>query len=118
MFNMDYYELEYNGKMISINDAKSLHWRALKKKVDAIEIEFKKIIRGANPPKYDKFEVEVEYYNRYDVDNISFTVKCMIDQLVREKKLIDDNKKHWERLTITANRELKNNTIIFRIIQR
>jgi hypothetical protein len=37
---------------------------------------------------------------------------------VREKKLIDDNKKHWERLTITANRELKNNTIIFRIIQR
>ena len=104
--------------MISLNDCKSLHWRALKKKVDAIEILFKNIIREVNPPKYEKFEVEVEYYNRYDVDNVSFTVKCMVDQLVREKKLVDDDKRYWERLTITANRELKNNTIIFRIIQR
>jgi len=118
MFNMDYYELEYNGKIISMNDAKALHWRSLKSKVDKLEIIFKNIIREANPPKYDKFEVEVEYWSRHDVDNIVFTVKCMVDQLVREKKLIDDNKKHWERLTITANRELKNNTIIFRIIER
>ena len=115
---MEYYELEYNGKMISLNDCKSLHWRALKKKVDAIEILFKNIIREVNPPKYEKFEVEVEYYNRYDVDNVSFTVKCMVDQLVREKKLVDDDKRYWERLTITANRELKNNTIIFKIIKR
>ena len=114
---MNYYELGYTGKMFSLNDCKSLHWRALKKKVDKLEIEFKKIIREANTPRYEKFEVEVEYYNRYDVDNIAFTIKCMIDCLVREKKLIDDDKRYWEKLTITANRKLKNNTIIFRIIE-
>ena len=110
---MTEYKLEYNGSIISINSAKSLSWRALKTKVNKLEILLKNIIRKANPPKFFKFEVEVEYWSKHDVDNIAFTVKCMIDQLVRENKLIDDNKEYWRKLTITANEELKNNTIIF-----
>lgn len=110
---MQEYRLEFKGAIISMNSAKSLSWRALKTKTDKLTVEFKNMVRKADPPKFFNYEIEVEYWNRFDCDNIAFTVKCLVDILVRENKFIDDNKNYWRKLTITANPELKNNTIIF-----
>ena len=112
---MKQYELLYEGKIISTNQAKSLYWRALKQKVNKLEKEFISIINSVDPPKLDKFVVEVEYWSRHDTDNIVFTVKVMIDQLVRAGKLKDDNKRYWRSLKITAVEGMKNNTILFKI---
>jgi len=111
------YKLNYKGKLISTNSAKSLHWRALRSKVLKLEVEFLSIILKSNLPKFNKFEVDVQYWNRFDCDNVVFSVKVMIDQLNRQGKFIDDDKRYWKKLTITANEELENNTIIFKIIE-
>ena len=112
---MKEYQLFYSGKIISNNQAKSLSWRALKNLVDKLKAKFVDIILEANPPKFNQFEVEVEFWSLHDTDNVVFTVKIMIDQLVRAGKLPDDNKNFFRKLTVIAKKGMKNNTILFKI---
>lgn len=110
------YIFEYNGPILSTNEVKSKHWKTLKKKVDALKLVFKKMILDSNLPDLDQIEVQVEYWSRHDVDNVTSSVKFFVDQLVKNKKLPEDNKKHWRKLTIEVNKKLKINTLKIKII--
>ena len=112
---MSEYELFYEGKLISTNQAKAFHWRKLKKLVDALKARFTEVINEVNPPKFKQFEIEVEFWSRFDCDNTVFSIKIMVDALVNSGYLIDDNKNHWRKLTVTAKKGMKNNTILFKI---
>ena len=112
---MESYELFYEGKLISTNQAKSLHWRKLKKLTDALKIKFTEVINEVNPPKFKQFEIEVEFWNKFDTDNIAFSAKIMIDAIKNNGYFIEDDKRFWRKLTITAVEGMKNNTILFKI---
>lgn len=107
----------YQGKILSNNQMKSLHWRKLKKLVDPLKVEFTKIIRSARLPKMKTIEIIAEYRSRHDCDNVAATLKICTDILVKLGYLPDDNKRHVKSIKIEYCDTLPNNTIDFTIIE-
>lgn len=107
--------IEYNGPVVSSNDAKSLHWRTLKKKVDPIKMELGSLIRKARIKKVECFELTLIANTRHDIDNLGFTIKSFCDQLKINNVIIDDSPKYFPKLTIIADKTIKRGLLIFEI---
>ena len=110
------FEIAYDGKAVSLNQYKSDHWRKLKPKIDSLYFEFALKIKAAKIPKLKWFELHIEHNTRLDNDNITGTSKPFVDSLVKLERVKDDNKRHYDYLTIRYNRELQKGRILFRIV--
>lgn len=108
---------EYTGAIVSNNDAKKMHWRTLKKKIDSQKIEFMSIIRNKRKFVFDKFKVLLRYNTRHDPDNLVFTMKTFIDQLKINGRILEDSPKHCRGIAVEPDEQLKKGTLIFEVIQ-
>ena len=91
------------------------HWTKRKKAKDAnldhIVNDFKKYDKFT----CDRFEIDLKYNGRYDCDNTIVAVKFLSDSLVAMGYAPDDNKKHFQKLSIRYDDELKHDTYIARV---
>lgn len=108
-------KIEYKGKVISLNQYKSLHWRSLKQKTDPLKLVFNALITKAAPPPLKWLELRIYHNTRLDLDNISGTIKIFVDCLRHKNIIEEDNKRFWDYLSIQYNPELKKGVLIFEL---
>lgn len=111
------FNIRYQGKILSNNEMKSLHWRKLKKIVDPIKKEMRRIISRSGAYRVNRVMLIIEYNSRHDVDNVTATGKIFMDTFVELGFLPDDKKKHWPRTSTEWFPELPHNTIDFTVIE-
>jgi len=102
-------------KIVSLNQYKSLHWQALKKKLDPLKLEFTNLIKKCNPPRLRWMELRIEHNINFDLDNIAGTIKPFVDCLRAKEIIPEDNKKFWSYLSISYNPEVEKNYLYFTI---
>ena len=109
------FEIKHTGKIVGLNEYKSLHWRKLKKKTDALKFTFNSLLSKTTLPKLKWIELRVYHNTRFDLDNIAGTIKVFVDCLRHKKILLEDDRKYWDFLSVQYNPELKKNTLSFEI---
>lgn len=109
------FRIEYIGDTVGLNDYKSLHWRKLKAKYDPIKAELTNEIQHISPPALAWFEVRVFHRTKLDMDNLVGMVKPFVDSLRALKVVPEDDKKHWDYLSVQHAPQLKNGTIVFEV---
>ena len=83
--------------------------------IDPVKLKMFALVKNAKLPKMGAMHLLVRYNSRLDCDNVSATVKLLVDTLVKCKVLPNDTKKHWPLLTIMYDPALKTNTAVFEI---
>lgn len=113
-----YWILEYNGKILSLNDLyKQGHWaiRAnLKKKYKA---KFLELLIKYNVKKCSEFLIIIFYNTRHDVDNLVGVSKILVDTM---KGIVskDDNKSYYKGLAIFPDGNLSRGSLEIYIIKK
>jgi Holliday junction resolvase RusA-like endonuclease len=107
------FEIEYKGEWVSVNDLRNKHWRTLNGWKNKYRKIYGELLREANIPKMETFEVEVGYRGRRDVDNISG--KFLMDAMKDVGIITDDRPKYFKRWSVVYEETLPMNTYIIRI---
>ena len=110
------WKITYTGKVVSLNQYKSLHWRALKKIMDPLKRIFIISIKKAKIPNLKWMELTIYHNTRLDMDNVTGTIKPFVDCLRECEVITDDTAKQWDILTIKSDKTLPKKTVIFEII--
>jgi len=109
------FRIEYIGEMVGLNDYKSLHWRNLKAKYDPIKAGLTREIQSLSPPPLAWFEVRVFHRTKLDMDNLVGMVKPFVDSLRALNIVPEDDKKHWDYLSVQHAPQLKKGSIVFEV---
>jgi hypothetical protein len=109
------YELTYKGPGFSLNDAYVMHWSKRKKKKDALYLVFKALIREAQIPFLPAFTLAIRYNSRHDCDNVVALAKCMVDQMRKSGRILDDAKDIYRGISITPDHTLPASTYVFTV---
>lgn len=107
--------IQYEGKIVSLNDYKSKGWRDLKRMIDSVKWESISLIRKAQIPPLKYMELRVFHNTKFDMDNLAGLIKPFVDCLRSEKVLVDDTKQQWDYLSIQYSPKLKKNCVQFQI---
>lgn len=113
--NGETYRITYVGKVISMNEMKSDHWKKFKKKYDELKGKFSKLIDEKKLPNFSQIELKMFYNGRLDLDNLFASEKGFLDALVEKKHLPDDVKKYVPKVSAEWAKDLPHNTLIFEI---
>lgn len=105
----------YDGPTISTNTVRGSHYRKYLKKINAIKLTFKVMIKNSNLPVCKRVWVRLFYNTRHDVDGLSFMYKIFVDEIVKLNKLPDDAKKYNRLMYIRPDENLRKGTIIFKV---
>ena len=112
------FSITYTGKILSLNEVKSNHWRKLKPKYDKLKSDLKDLIEEKNPPKFSEIDSMVYYNGRIDLDNTIINHKGFIDLMVTLGYLPDDTKQYVPKISIEYAKDLPKGTIVFAIKER
>ena len=109
----------HEGSLVSLNEfyAGGMHWKRKKIKDTYHEIFTSIIKKNPNLPKkpFESFEVEVRYHRRFDVDNVTGTIKLFMDSLTKNNVIKNDSPKHWKKLTIIYDEKLPKSSIQIKV---
>lgn len=111
-----HFAIEYTGPILSLNEYKSLDWRALRTKVQAVERAFTLACLQRNPPKLSWMELTVRHNTRLDMDNITGLIKPCVDVLRARQILPDDCARNWDTLTIVFDPAITKGLVRFEIL--
>ena len=100
---MGAYTMTFPSTMPLLNQNDRLHWAVKNKKVQEIKGISTTLARSQGIPLLERVEIESIYHprdrRRRDCDNLSPTVKAIIDGLVGAGVLPDDNSRYVEAIT-------------------
>lgn len=109
------FSVTYTGKVLSMNEMKSDHWRKFKPKYDKVKEELKSLILEKSPPIFTQVELSIFYNGRLDLDNTFATEKPYVDAFVELGFLPDDKKNYIPDIRIKWAKDLPSGTMIFQV---
>jgi Holliday junction resolvase RusA-like endonuclease len=105
----------FDGPIVGLNQYKSLSWQKLKSKIDFLKFQLIPLIKAAKVPKLLYLELRVKHNTRFDLDNLTGTIKVFVDLLRKEGIIEDDTKRFFDYLSIEYDPSLKKKNLYFEI---
>jgi hypothetical protein len=109
------WQILHTGDIVGLNEYKRNHGAKLSKMINPIKWQLNPKIAKQKIPRLPYFELRVTHNTKFDLDNITGTIKVFVDLLRFHEIIKDDTSRHWDYMSIAYDPMLPKRSILFTI---